>query len=132
MIQIQCITKCAYTLIPYTTNVDAFKVDDKLSEVWNTLASKVSTPYVLVARDVFHFTWLTQLERQIRVISQIPNVGAVGGAYRNILGHWKAGCVQTTLSLTMSWNTRKAIITQKMSACTVITCRALSLPKQVC
>ncbi|KAL9984857.1 hypothetical protein ACROYT_G007197 [Oculina patagonica] len=79
-------------------NVDAVKVDDaQLGKGWNMLISKVSTPYVLVARDVFHFTWLTQIERQIRVISQIPNVGVAGGAYRNFSGHWKAGCVQTKL-----------------------------------
>ncbi|XP_078344664.1 uncharacterized protein LOC144630209 isoform X2 [Oculina patagonica] len=79
-------------------NVDVRKAKDtKVSKGWNMLISKVSTPYVLVARDVFHFTWLTQLERQIRVISQIPNVGVVGGAYRNLSGHWKAGCVQTKL-----------------------------------
>ena len=79
-------------------NINVFKVDDgKLSKGWNMLISKASTPYVLVARDVFHFSWLTQLERQIRVISQIPNVGVVGGAYRNLSGHWKAGCVQTKL-----------------------------------
>ena len=79
-------------------NIDAFKVDDtKLGKSWNTLIRKVSTPYVLVARDVFHFTWLTQLERQIRVVSQIPNVGVAGGSYRNFTGHWKAGCVQTTM-----------------------------------
>ena len=79
-------------------NVDVVKVDDeKLSKGWNTLMSKASTPYVLLARDVVHFTWLTQLERQIRVVSQVPNVGVAGGAYRNLSGHWKAGCVQTTL-----------------------------------
>ena len=79
-------------------NVDAVKVDDvQLGKVWNMLISKVSTPYVLVARDVFHFTWLTQIERQIRVVSRIPNVGVAGGAYRNFSGHWKAGCVQTKL-----------------------------------
>ena len=79
-------------------NIDAFKVyDTKLGKSWNTLLMKVSTPYVLVARDVFHFTWLTQLERQIRVVSQIPNVGVAGGSYRNFSGHWKAGCVQTTM-----------------------------------
>ena len=79
-------------------NIDAFKADDtKLGKSWNTLTRKVSTPYVLVARDVFHFTWLTQLERQIRVVSQIPNVGVAGGSYRNFSGHWKAGCVQTTM-----------------------------------
>ena len=79
-------------------NTDAVKVHHaNLGKGWNMLIRKVSTPYVLVARDVFHFTWLTQLERQIRVVSQIPNVGVVGGSYRNFSGHWKAGCVQTTL-----------------------------------
>jgi len=79
-------------------NIDAIKVDDaNLGKGWNMLIRKVSTPYVLVARDVFHFTWLTQLERQIRVVSRIPNVGVAGGSYRNFSGHWKAGCVQTTM-----------------------------------
>ena len=78
--------------------VDVMKASDaKLGEGWNKLIRKVSTPYVLVARDVLHFTWLTQLERQIRVGSQIPNVGVSGGSYRNFSGHWKASCVQTTL-----------------------------------
>ena len=79
-------------------NIDVMKVDDgNLGKGWNMLIRKVSTPYVLVARDVFHFTWLTQLERQIRVVSQIANVGVAGGSYRNFSGHWKAGCVQTTM-----------------------------------
>ncbi|XP_078359839.1 uncharacterized protein LOC144644262 isoform X1 [Oculina patagonica] len=79
-------------------NIDVVKVDHaNLGKGWNMLISKVSTPYVLVARDVFHFTWLTQIERQIRVISQIPNVEVAGGAYRDLSGHWKAGCVQTKL-----------------------------------
>ncbi|KAJ7360029.1 hypothetical protein OS493_019119 [Desmophyllum pertusum] len=80
-------------------NIDVVKVDDvKVSKGWNTLMSKASTPYVLIARDVVHFTWLTQVERQIRVVSQTPNVAVAGGAYRNLSGHWKAGCVQTTLN----------------------------------
>jgi len=79
-------------------NVDGVKVDDtRVSKGWNILMTKASTPYVLLARDLFHFTWLTQIERQIRVISQIPHVGVVGGSYRNFSGHWKAGCMQTTL-----------------------------------
>ena len=79
-------------------NVDVTKMyDTKQSKGWNTLRSKVSTPYLLVTRDIYHFTWLTQLERQIRVVSQIPNVVAAGGAYRNVSGHWNAGCVQTKL-----------------------------------
>ena len=79
-------------------NVDAHMVNDtKVSKGWNLLISKVSTPYVLVARNVLHFTWLTQLQRQIRVISQIRDVGVVGGAYRDTSGHWKASCVQTQI-----------------------------------
>ena len=79
-------------------NIDVMIVDDaNLAKGWNMLITKVSTPYVLVARDVFHFTWHVQLERQIRVVSQIPNVGVAGGSYRNFTGHWKAGCVQTTM-----------------------------------
>ena len=79
-------------------NVDVVKLDDrKLSKAWNTIITRTSTPYVLVARDIYHFTWLTQLERQIRVVSQIPNVVAAGGAYRNVSGHWNAGCMQTKL-----------------------------------
>ncbi|XP_022780782.1 uncharacterized protein LOC111322013 [Stylophora pistillata] len=79
-------------------NVDVVWIDKAhVVKGWNTLAGKASTPYVLIARDVFHFTWLTQLERQIRVISQIPHVGVAGGSYRNFSGHWKAGCVQTTM-----------------------------------
>jgi len=45
-------------------NVDGVKVDDvKVSKGWNILMSKASTPYVRLARDVVHFTWLTQIER---------------------------------------------------------------------
>ena len=79
-------------------NVDVAKLDGtKRNKAWNTLVTRTSTPYVLVARDIYHFTWLTQLERQIRVVSQIPNVAVAGGAYRNVSGHWNAGCVQTKL-----------------------------------
>ncbi|XP_022780738.1 uncharacterized protein LOC111321980 [Stylophora pistillata] len=79
-------------------NVHVIKVHGvNVAKVWNTLVRKASTPYVLVARDVFHFTWLTQLERQIRVISQVSYVEVAGGSYRNFAGHWKAGCVQTTM-----------------------------------
>ena len=41
-------------------NVDVIKMNDpKQSKEWNTLRSKVSTPYVLITRDIYHFTWLT-------------------------------------------------------------------------
>lgn len=79
-------------------NVNVVVIDKAhVAKGWNALVRKASTPYVLIARDVFHFTWLTQLERQIRVVSQLPYVEVAGGSYRNFSGHWKAGCVQTTM-----------------------------------
>ena len=79
-------------------DINVVKVDNEnVSKGWNTLMSKASTPYVPLARDVVRFTWFTQLERQIRGISQIPNVGVAGRAYRHLTGHWKAGSVRATL-----------------------------------
>jgi hypothetical protein len=82
-------------------NVNVVVISDKerktLGRTWNVLISKASTPYVLIARDVVHFSWLSQLERQIRVVSEVPKVGVAGGSYRNLSGHWQMGCFQTTL-----------------------------------
>ena len=77
-------------------NIDVVKVEDvkvHVSKGWNAMTSKASTPYVLIARDLVHLTFVTQLERQIRMVSQILNVRVAGGAFRNLSGHWKAGCV---------------------------------------
>jgi len=82
-------------------NVKVFKQSNSarpnVGQTWNMLINKAYTPYVLIARDVVHFSWLSQLERQIRVISEIPNVGVAGGSYRNLSGHWKMGCYQSTM-----------------------------------
>ena len=38
-------------------NIDVVKLDDtKLSKAWNKLITRTTTPYVLVARDIYHFT----------------------------------------------------------------------------
>jgi hypothetical protein len=65
--------------------------------IWNLLIQEVSTPYVLMARDLSHFNAYAKLERQIDMISVSDIVGVVGGAFRNLTGHWKVGCYQTDI-----------------------------------
>lgn len=65
--------------------------------IWNLLIQEVTTPYVLVARDLSHFNAYARLERQIYMISASDFVGVVGGAFRNLTGHWKVGCYQTDI-----------------------------------
>lgn len=69
----------------------------KAGGIWNILVRKASTPYVLIARDVIHFSWLSQLRRQIRIVSEVPNVGVAGGSHRNSSGRWKMDCYQSTI-----------------------------------
>lgn len=80
-------------------NVDVVVVSnsERSARTWNLLISKASTPYVVIAKDVVHFSWLCQLERQIRVVSEVPKIGVAGGSFRNLSGHWQMGCYQTTL-----------------------------------
>ncbi|EDO41386.1 predicted protein, partial [Nematostella vectensis] len=35
---------------------------------------------------------MAKLHRQIRLLSQLPDVGVVGGSFRNLTGHWRPGC----------------------------------------
>lgn len=63
--------------------------------IWNLLIEEVTTPYVLIARDLSHFNAYSRLERQIYMISASGAIGVAGGAYRNLTGHWKVGCYQT-------------------------------------
>lgn len=66
-------------------------------ENWNNLVKAVSTPYVLVGRDMDDFLWTADLERQVRMISYNQDVSVAGGAVRNFTGHWRVGCWQTTM-----------------------------------
>lgn len=43
----------------------------------------MTTQYVLVARDVTHFTWHSRLERLVREVTQL-NASVVAGAYRDL------------------------------------------------
>ena len=81
------------------TNMKVIEMEVKTTsgKAWNILVASARTPYVLIGRDLSHFSWLVQLERQIRVISSIPQVKVAGGSFRNTTGHWQVGCYQTKL-----------------------------------
>ena len=87
-------------IVKKCTGVELVEVPGKNispGKVWNDLLAFVSTPYVLVGRDLAHFSWLSQIERLVRVISTTPHVGIAGGSFRNSTGHWQIGCYQTEL-----------------------------------
>lgn len=60
----------------------------------NNLCEKVTTPYVLVSRNVNNFTNHIRLERLIGEIESLKVVAA-GGAFRELNGHWRKGCFQS-------------------------------------
>lgn len=82
-------------------NIRLISVEPRLLQtpgvIWNLLTEEVTTPYVLVARDLSHFNAYARLERQIYMISTSDAIGVAGGAYRNLTGHWKVGCYQTDI-----------------------------------
>jgi hypothetical protein len=67
--------------------------------IWNTLAEKATTDFVLVGRRIERFLLQAnvELERLVRVVSEL-GVDAVGGAFRTPDGHWSLGCQQTQLA----------------------------------
>ena len=81
------------------SNIKVSEVDEQTTsgKVWNDLVASAATPYVLIGRDFSHFSWLALLERQVRVISVVPNVKVAGGSFRNTTGHWQVGCYQRKL-----------------------------------
>ena len=66
------------------------------NDIWNGLAEKATTDYVLVGRRIERFQWYALLERMVRVLSEL-GVDAVGGSLRTPDGHWSMGCHQTRL-----------------------------------
>ncbi|KAK2155561.1 hypothetical protein NP493_2065g00008 [Ridgeia piscesae] len=69
------------------------------SIIWNTLAEKATTDFVLVGRKIERFLWhaKSELERLVRVVSEL-SVDVVGGASRTPDGHWSLGCQQSQLA----------------------------------
>ena len=51
--------------------------------VWNSLIRHVSTRYVLIARDVSHFSWHSRLERLVREITDL-DASVAAGAHRDL------------------------------------------------
>jgi hypothetical protein len=82
-------------------NIRVVSVERRLLQtpgvIWNMLAEEVTTPYVLVARDLSHFNAYARLERQIYMLSASDAIAVAGGAYRNLTGHWRVGCYQTSI-----------------------------------
>ena len=64
--------------------------------VWNSLAKKATTDYVLVGRRLDRFSWFARLERMVRIMSENHDVDIVGGAVRTPDGHWHMGCYEST------------------------------------
>ena len=65
-------------------------------ETWTKMLQEVTTPYVLVAPDVTHFTDDIDLERLVRVLSNNQDAIIAGGSHRNFQGQWDIGCLQVT------------------------------------
>ncbi|XP_067009659.2 uncharacterized protein [Anabrus simplex] len=84
------------SIISEFNHIQAFTITNfdvnRPGKTWNRLIKTVKTPYVLLARDIFHFNSLARLERQIFVISNTSVIGVAGGAFRNESGYWKIGC----------------------------------------
>ena len=65
-------------------------------ETWSKLLKEVTTPYVLFAPDITHFTDDIDLERLVRVLSDNNDAIIAGGSHRNLRGEWDIGCLQVT------------------------------------
>ncbi|THD25362.1 hypothetical protein D915_003937 [Fasciola hepatica] len=84
--------RCSY--LPW---VKLFNVSNSGS-TWFSLASSSKTKYVLIGRNLVHFTLHNNLDRMIRIMNTVPNIKAVGGSIRREPdGHWLLGCHQLTL-----------------------------------
>ncbi|XP_068220099.1 uncharacterized protein [Palaemon carinicauda] len=60
----------------------------------NGLVKLSKTPYVFLASSLIHFTNQSSLDRLVRILDETEHVKVVGGAARDIHGHWIHGCLQ--------------------------------------
>lgn len=73
-------------------------------EIWTSLLSDVTTPFVFTATDMTHFDDDIDFVRLIRVLSNNDDAVIAGGGYRDQKGHWDIGCLQTSFkNWTMSF-----------------------------
>lgn len=61
--------------------------------VWNSLLSRVTTPFAFIGRKLLHFDTDASLERLVREIST-QGAGIIGGATRTLDGRWSIDCYQ--------------------------------------
>ncbi|KAK7082273.1 hypothetical protein SK128_020502 [Halocaridina rubra] len=63
----------------------------------NEAVSLITTPYIFLGHSLIHFNAESPLERLVRVLENLNEVSVASGAYRDISGYWRHGCLQTTL-----------------------------------
>ena len=86
-------------VLPQTLRADvAFRLDVeegayRPGAVWNTLLTRVTTPYVLLGRQLLRFDGDSGLSRLLREMSS-QGLGVVGGATRTADGRWSIACYQ--------------------------------------
>ena len=71
-----------------------FSEDLTHGETWSKLLHEVTTPYVLFAPDMTHFTDDVNLERLVRVLSENKDTIIAGGSHKNHRGEWDKDCLQ--------------------------------------
>ncbi|XP_068219696.1 uncharacterized protein [Palaemon carinicauda] len=70
----------------------------KEGKFMNELIKKITTPFVLIATSLSHFNNQSSLERLVRVLDELQSVKVVGGAARDLDGHWIHGCLQQRMA----------------------------------
>ncbi|XP_071513580.1 uncharacterized protein [Panulirus ornatus] len=68
------------------------------AELLNEAMQQIKTPYVFIGSSLAHFSNHSSLERLVRVIDELPHVEVVGGAARDLQGHWIHGCLQQRMA----------------------------------
>lgn len=77
-------------------SVDIYPQNSTPGSVWNDLLARVTTPVVLVGRNIIYIDKDMELEKALNELNLL-GVSAVGGAIRNKNGHWYMGCMQYAL-----------------------------------
>lgn len=91
----------AFGNLPKSPRTDGILVEDfgsKATEATalNKVVNVITTPYILVVNSLSHFNDQSPLERLVRVLENLEDVAVASGAYRDIKGYWRHGCLQTT------------------------------------